>query len=361
MANSWLRLWHDMPNDPKWRTIARLSGQSIALTQAVYLQLLVSASEAKERGEYTILIEDIASALDEQEEAVSAIICAMQSRVLEGARLTGWDHRQPVREDGAIRGKKPTSNYVYYVATTESDVVKVGISSNPWSRIKELKIGSHEDFELLATLKTSEKSERKIHEFFKESRKGGEWFYRSEALNLLIENTKKKKIQDFETTINFLKSLPPDKFEILRSYDVVVRSYVVTTDKDKDKDKDSDKDLKHTQRARESPVDNSIPEKTGDKIRMHSSWQPDPGFLQRSAEWGRVLTGPDPGYTAAELTEFCVYWTADGGKFAQVQWEQKFSLFLTNSRASAGRRREKRDVTDFSSMDYEIPHGYNGR
>ncbi|ENW0797054.1 MULTISPECIES: hypothetical protein, partial [Escherichia] len=22
MANAWLRLWHDMPNDPKWRTIA---------------------------------------------------------------------------------------------------------------------------------------------------------------------------------------------------------------------------------------------------------------------------------------------------------------------------------------------------
>ncbi|EOB0003140.1 hypothetical protein, partial [Escherichia coli] len=20
MANAWLRLWHDMPNDPKWRT-----------------------------------------------------------------------------------------------------------------------------------------------------------------------------------------------------------------------------------------------------------------------------------------------------------------------------------------------------
>ncbi|ENT9428360.1 hypothetical protein QSD88_RS19685, partial [Escherichia coli] len=24
MANAWLRLWHDMPNDPKWRTIARV-------------------------------------------------------------------------------------------------------------------------------------------------------------------------------------------------------------------------------------------------------------------------------------------------------------------------------------------------
>ncbi|WP_252356698.1 hypothetical protein, partial [Escherichia coli] len=26
MANAWLRLWHDMPNDPRLRTIARVSG-----------------------------------------------------------------------------------------------------------------------------------------------------------------------------------------------------------------------------------------------------------------------------------------------------------------------------------------------
>ncbi|EEY1988416.1 phage replisome organizer, partial [Escherichia coli] len=40
MANAWLRLWHDMPNDPKWRTIARVSGQPIATVMAVYIHLL---------------------------------------------------------------------------------------------------------------------------------------------------------------------------------------------------------------------------------------------------------------------------------------------------------------------------------
>lgn len=48
MANSWLRLWHDMPNDPKWRTIARRSGQSIGNVIAVYLHVLVNASGAAE-------------------------------------------------------------------------------------------------------------------------------------------------------------------------------------------------------------------------------------------------------------------------------------------------------------------------
>ncbi|HAF1587689.1 TPA: phage replisome organizer, partial [Salmonella enterica] len=44
MANSWVRLWHDMPNDPKWRTISRISGQPVSLVQATYIHLLVSAS-----------------------------------------------------------------------------------------------------------------------------------------------------------------------------------------------------------------------------------------------------------------------------------------------------------------------------
>lgn len=99
MANLWLRLWHDMPNDPKWRTIARISGQSIATVQAVYLQLLVDASRNVTRGHVTVTKEDIASALDVTEVEVDAVLQAMQGRVLDEDRLTGWDSRQPARED----------------------------------------------------------------------------------------------------------------------------------------------------------------------------------------------------------------------------------------------------------------------
>lgn len=99
MANQWLRLWHDMPNDPKWRTIARSSGKSISLVQSVYLQLLVDASRNVTRGHVTVTVEDIASALDEKEESISAVIDAMKGRVIDGDRLTGWENRQPARED----------------------------------------------------------------------------------------------------------------------------------------------------------------------------------------------------------------------------------------------------------------------
>jgi hypothetical protein len=107
MATQWLRLWHDMPNDPKWRTIARVSGQSISKVIAVYLHLLVNASNANERGRtQNICNDDIASALDIGGENVAAIIEAMQGRVLEGEKITGWEKRQPSREDGAAERAK---------------------------------------------------------------------------------------------------------------------------------------------------------------------------------------------------------------------------------------------------------------
>ncbi|WP_257835253.1 hypothetical protein [Burkholderia glumae] len=95
----WFRLWHDMPNDPKWRTIARASGQPIHLVLSVALHLMVDASRNVTRGHVTVTEEDVASALDVTNEAVEAIFSAMQGRVLDGDRLSGWEKRQPKRED----------------------------------------------------------------------------------------------------------------------------------------------------------------------------------------------------------------------------------------------------------------------
>lgn len=99
MSNQWLRLWHDMPTDPKWRTIARVSGQSIALVQAVYLHLLVDASRNVTRGHATVTAEDLASALDVTDDQIESVMAAMQGRVIDGQAITGWDRRQPKRED----------------------------------------------------------------------------------------------------------------------------------------------------------------------------------------------------------------------------------------------------------------------
>src|ERR1700745_3497160 len=109
MASHWVRLWSDMPNDPKWRTIARASKQSIGNVIAVYVHMLTCASgaNANERGR-TIgwSDEDIASALDLETESVTAIREPMQGRVLSGDYLAGWEKRQPIKEDGAAERAK---------------------------------------------------------------------------------------------------------------------------------------------------------------------------------------------------------------------------------------------------------------
>ncbi|MDR2333719.1 MAG: hypothetical protein LBE61_09565 [Burkholderiaceae bacterium] len=99
MANQWLRLWHDMPTDPKWRTIARHAKQHISLVQAVYLHILVDASRNVTRGHVDVTTEDLASALDCDESQIQSILDAMQGRVLDGDAISGWDKRQPRRED----------------------------------------------------------------------------------------------------------------------------------------------------------------------------------------------------------------------------------------------------------------------
>lgn len=107
MANQWLRLWHDMPTDPKWRTISRASGQTIGNVMAVYCHILVCASNADERGRtQSFNCEDVASALDIQTADVAAIVDAMQGRVLDGDRVAGWEKRQVAREDGAAERAK---------------------------------------------------------------------------------------------------------------------------------------------------------------------------------------------------------------------------------------------------------------
>lgn len=232
MANQWLRLWHDMPNDPKWRTIARASKQPIALVQAVYLHLLVSASENDPRGTIRINREDVASALDADDASIECVLEAMQGRVLNGDQLSGWVERQPVREDGAEGGKTPSSNYVYYLGTTDSDVVKVGISRNPWSRVRDLQTGSSSEFVLFATMKTETRTEFAIHEFFKSTRTKGEWFKRSNALNSLIDKTKAGDFQSLDDCIAFLNELPAhDYVATTANYG---RKVVTTKDKDKE-------------------------------------------------------------------------------------------------------------------------------
>jgi predicted nucleic acid-binding Zn-ribbon protein len=105
----WVRLWHDMPTDPKWRTIARKSGQRVGDVIAVFNFMMVSASaNASERGTIGdgFDFEDIGTALDLDDADIQAIFQAMQGKVLDGMKLCGWEKRQPKREDSSAERAK---------------------------------------------------------------------------------------------------------------------------------------------------------------------------------------------------------------------------------------------------------------
>ena len=99
MANQWLRLWHDMPTDPKFGTVARVSGEHITLVLSVYLHLLTDASRNVTRGHVTVTGEDLATALNVTDEQIERVLTAMQGRLIESNYLSGWEKRQPKRED----------------------------------------------------------------------------------------------------------------------------------------------------------------------------------------------------------------------------------------------------------------------
>ena len=103
----WVRLWHDMPTDPKWRVVARKSGQPLPCVIALFTLMMTTASAADERGSIEGLsVEDAAAALDMDEDDVAAIFDAMVDRVVENGRLSGWERRQPKREDGTAAERK---------------------------------------------------------------------------------------------------------------------------------------------------------------------------------------------------------------------------------------------------------------
>lgn len=106
MRRKWLKLWVDMPTDPKFRVIAKLAQQHLTSVIAVYVFMLVDASSSGEDGKTHATDETIAAALDLETEQVFDIRKAMQGMVLDGDYLTGWEKRQNSKLKKILRKRK---------------------------------------------------------------------------------------------------------------------------------------------------------------------------------------------------------------------------------------------------------------
>jgi hypothetical protein len=103
----WLRWYQGTATDPKWRVVAIESGQPVAVVLAVWAMMLERAAQSDERGTIDGWSDRVAgAALDVPGDAVTAVRSAMQCLVLDGDRITGWEKRQPKREDGSAERAK---------------------------------------------------------------------------------------------------------------------------------------------------------------------------------------------------------------------------------------------------------------
>jgi hypothetical protein len=208
MSNSWLRLWHDMPNDPKWRTISRISGQRIGDVQAVYMHLLTSASQNVTRGHADVTAEDLASAIDVTDEAIESILNAMQGRVLDGMRLTGWEKRQPKREDSGSQesGAKSSAERKRLQRERQKTTQESGIVTHchDMSRNVTTDKDTETDKEpLLDTQKTKEKPEaqkaKRLPNDWTLPKSWGEWTLENMGWEDAAVRTEGEKFKDYWT------------------------------------------------------------------------------------------------------------------------------------------------------------------
>jgi hypothetical protein len=118
----WFR-WHNgTASDPKWRAVARKAGAPVADVLAVWAMLCENANQSPERGTlHGWDAEDAAAALDLDAEVVERIVGAMNGKVIERARLTGWEKRNPPSESSAERVRRHREKKVAAAPVTVTD------------------------------------------------------------------------------------------------------------------------------------------------------------------------------------------------------------------------------------------------
>ena len=82
-------------------------------------------------------------------------------------------------------GLGPSTGYVYYALA--GDIVKIGFSKNPWSRVNELRTANHKIM-LIATETGTPQVESSRHEQFKGERVDREWFHLSGPVDTFLRS-----------------------------------------------------------------------------------------------------------------------------------------------------------------------------
>lgn len=103
----WFRWYHGTVADPKMGSLARKAGTTRERVVAVWAMLLESASDAEDRGRFTVDADGIADCLNCDTESISAILAAMSTvKMIKGNQVVAFEGRNPPRDDSSQRVKK---------------------------------------------------------------------------------------------------------------------------------------------------------------------------------------------------------------------------------------------------------------
>lgn len=101
----------------------------------------------------------------------------------KGYRAVMWDlgrWRDLPGNAPEICGKRFNVGHVYFIQGLSNEWIKIGFSKQPLRRLDDLQAGSPTPLRIIKTVPGDMSLERKLHHYFSEYRKHGEWFDISE-------------------------------------------------------------------------------------------------------------------------------------------------------------------------------------
>lgn len=80
-----------------------------------------------------------------------------------------------------------SSSYIYFIQAGVSGPVKIGVSNDPFSRLRQLQTGNVENLRILAIHPGDLELEKALHRYFQPHRLKNEWFEPCEELLDLVD------------------------------------------------------------------------------------------------------------------------------------------------------------------------------
>lgn len=86
-----------------------------------------------------------------------------------------------------IKDEESISSFLYFISDTTRSSIKIGISTNPERRVRQLQTGNSSSLHLLGYRKGEQKDEKMLHRMLSAYNENGEWYEDCLEVRSIIE------------------------------------------------------------------------------------------------------------------------------------------------------------------------------